>query len=237
MGSLTDPAQQDGPGAVVPARRDVLSETFDAVLFDNDSTLIDSRVAVERSWAAWARHYKVSPDLLTGTHGVPGRQTISRIAPELPLEEATAVFDRIELEHLDEIDALPGAREALERVGERAAIVTSAGRTLLARRLEAAGLRPPAIVVTADDVDEGKPSPVPYLEGARRLNVDPRKCLVVEDSVPGIRSARAAGAATLAVLTTATAKELAEADLVVADLSVMRFAVEDGRVHASIMER
>lgn len=215
-------------------RRNVLAEEFDAVLFDNDSTLTDSKAAVERCWTLWARHYDVEPHRLRGTHGVPSAQIIARIAPELPQQEAKDTFDRLELENLQDVSALPGAVEALEAVGDRAAIITSAGRTLLRERLRAAGIPPSAVVVTADDVERGKPAPDPYLEGARLLGVRPERCLVVEDAPPGILSGRSAGAATLALLTTTPAAELDQADLIINDLSDITFVRADDGVRLQL---
>ena len=51
--------------------RDLTTETFDAVLLDNDGTLTDSRAAVERSWVAWALDHGVDPAVLVAFHGVP----------------------------------------------------------------------------------------------------------------------------------------------------------------------
>lgn len=228
----TDPDVHNHPPVHVasPAggRRDVPAEVFEGVLFDNDSTLTDSRASVERSWTLWARAHDVAPERLADTHGMRSREIISRVAPELHLDAATAAFDRIELDNLGDISALPGALEALEAVGEHAAIVTSAGRELLMKRLQAAGLPSTRVTVTAGDVSRGKPAPDPYLHAALHLGVDPSKCLVVEDAVPGVRSGRAAGAATLAVLTTTPRGRLHEADLVVGDLSDVRFQRVEG---------
>jgi sugar-phosphatase len=68
----------------------------------------------------------------------------------------------------------------------------------------------------------------PYLLAAERLGVDPTRCLVVEDAPLGLQAAKAAGCATLAVVTT-TAREKLHADAVVNDLSEVRFeATSDG---------
>lgn len=215
--------------------RDILSETFHAVLFDNDGTLTDSSGAVTRSWHAWARHHQIPAEAFGNVHGMPSRQIVARVAPHLDVEEATAHIDRIELEDLEGVVALPGAAAALAAIGDRAAVVTSAGRELADLRIGAAGLTPPAVVVTADDISRGKPDPEPYLTGAERLGVDPARCLVVEDAPAGLRSGRAAGAATLAVLTTSGREELTgEADLVVADLSEVVFERVDGGVRLSL---
>ncbi|GAA4873189.1 HAD-IA family hydrolase [Serinicoccus chungangensis] len=122
--------------------------------------------------------------------------------------------------------ALPGALDALRALGDRAAVVTSADQALASARLRAAGLPEPAVLVCADDVARGKPDPEPYLEAAARLGVDPARCLVVEDSAAGLRSGRAAGAATLALLTTTPREQLGDADLVVPDLSWVRLGVD-----------
>lgn len=217
--------------------RDVTGELFRAVLLDSDSTLVDSEAAVARSWEGWADRYGVPLDQLGETHGMPSRQTIARLNRQLglglDLEEAGAVFDEIELSDLDDVVALPGAREALEALAGRGAVVTSAGRPLATARLRSAGLTPPAVLVCADEVERGKPDPDPYLHAATRLGVEAARCLVVEDSAAGVRSGRAAGAATLALLTTTPEEELGWADLVVPDLSAVRFHVEADGVRVS----
>lgn len=203
---------------------DLTTLTFDAVLFDNDGTLTDSRGAVERSWLAWADHHGIDRAALLGFHGVPSSSIVRAVAPHLDAVAATADIDRRELEDVDGVVALPGAVAALEAVGERAAIVTSATLDLAVLRLEAAGLVAPEAVVTANDISRGKPDPEPYLLAARRMGVDPARCLVVEDAPAGLESGRAAGAATLAVVTTSTEEELSPlADLVVPDLAAVEF--------------
>ena len=99
-------------------------------------------------------------------------------------------------------------------------------------RLRATRLPHPAVVVTASDVERGKPWPDPWLEGARRLGVDPADCLVVEDSVAGLRAARDSGCRGLVgVLGTTPREELeAVADVVLEDVSHLGAVVEGGRV-------
>lgn len=203
--------------------RDITTETFQAVLFDNDGTLTDSTAAVERAWQAWAAHHGVPLERLVHYHGVPSRSIVEAVVdPHVDVDRATADIDRRELEDLGDVTALPGAAEAMAAVGDRAAIVTSAGRELAQLRLTAAGLNPPEAFVTADDITRGKPDPQPYLIGADKLGADPQRCLVVEDAPAGVVAGRAAGAATLAVTTTSSAEDLG-ADLVVRDLSDVVF--------------
>lgn len=217
--------------------RDITSELFDAVLFDNDGTLIDSRGAVVRSWLAWAADHGVPAEALVGFHGVPSCSIVAAVAPQLDVATATADIDRRELADLEGVVALPGAVEAVAAAGSRAAIVTSASRDLLTARLAAAGFTPPQVMVTADDISRGKPDPEPYVVAARRLGADPARCLVVEDAPAGLRSGRAAGAATVGVLTTAPPEDLQPlADLVVADLSALELTLEDAGVRVSLRD-
>lgn len=214
--------------------RDIWGETYAAVLFDNDGTLIDSSGAVLRSWTAWARHHGIPAEAFGNVHGMPSRQVVQVVAPHLDVEEATAHIDRIELGDLDGVRALPGAAQALAAAGPRSAIVTSAGRELLRLRLAQAGLTAPAVAVAAEDITRGKPDPEPYLTGARLLGVDPARCLVVEDAPAGLQAGRAAGAATLAVTTTSTVHELAPlADEVVQDLSQVRLTLSADGIRLS----
>ena len=91
-------------------------------------------------------------------------------------------------------------------------IVTSATSFYAPQALTAAGISIPSSIVTSEDVPRGKPAPDPYLEGAKRCNVDPTRVLVVEDAPSGIRSGRAAGAKTLAVLTSHSKEDMLASD-------------------------
>jgi mannitol-1-/sugar-/sorbitol-6-phosphatase len=128
---------------------------------------------------------------------------------------------------------LPGAVRALAALpAGRAAIVTSCTAPLAAARLTSARLAAPSVVVTASDVPVGKPDPAPYLLGARRLGVDPGRCLVVEDAPAGLAAGRAAGMTTLSVVTTHEPDEL-DADAIVATLADVRFVVGSDGVRAA----
>ncbi len=133
----------------------------------------------------------------------------------------------MELEENDTegIVVLPGALEALSSLpAGRAAIATSCTDGLAKARIGATGLPVPPVLVTAEQTPIGKPAPEPYLLAADKLGVDPRRCLVVEDATSGIQAGRAAGCATLAVLTHLTPGS-SGADAEVPDLSAVRFDV------------
>jgi sugar-phosphatase len=138
-------------------------------------------------------------------------------------EAAMGRITEIEMANLYDVVVLPGAVQALASLtGAKNAIATSCTVPLAEARIRAAQLVPPSVLVTVDDVVHGKPHPEPFLEAARRLGADPRRCLAVEDAPRGLEAARAAGCFTLAVVTT-TPREALDADAIVADLSDVRF--------------
>jgi sugar-phosphatase len=205
-------------------------EPFSGVLLDLDGTLIDSIPAVVRSWVRWCAEYGIDPDRLRGFHGVTAENVIAQLLPPELRAPAFARIREIEVADVDGIAVLPGAAELLTLLahgGVPTAIVTSGTTDLAQARLAATGLPHPPVVVTASDVARGKPWPDPWLEGARRLGVEPAQCVVVEDAVAGLRAARAAGCrALVAVLGSTPREELEpEADLVVPDLPALSVSV------------
>lgn len=91
---------------------------------------------------------------------------------------------------------IDGAAEAVERIARdhRVAVASSAHRAVIDAALAAIGLTDRfELIISSDEVANGKPAPDVYLEAARRLGVKPAACLVVEDSRNGVLAARAAG--------------------------------------------
>lgn len=176
-----------------------------AVLFDMDGTLVDSDAAVRRGWHAWAREYGVDPEIAAATaHGVPSVDAVQRLRPDLSPAEAKAAGARqmaLQVADLSDLRPIRGAHRLialLEARGIPWAVVTSADRALAQARLDAVGIEP-AVLVTIDDVERGKPAPESYVRAAEQLDVAPSRCLVVEDSEVGLAAGREAGA-TLAAL-------------------------------------
>ena len=128
-----------------------------------------------------------------------------------------------ELTDTDGLIALPGALDAFVAVADNGrAVVTSGGRELARLRLRHTGLPVPEVLVAAEDVRVGKPSPEGYELAAARLGIEISRSLIIEDTRAGIRAGRAAGATVLAVATTFPADALAEADMVVASLAAVQ---------------
>lgn len=174
---------------------------FAACLFDSDGVLVDSHALVEAAWRQLAEERGLDADLLVASCvGVRSADLLRHHVPAHELVEVVERFEEIEVGMAARATALPGARRLLESLDtQHWAVVTSGSRRLAEVRWKAAGLPAPASSVTADDVARGKPDPEPYLRAADLLGVDPRSCVVFEDSPSGAVSAHLAGAAVVAV--------------------------------------
>ncbi|WP_264794779.1 HAD-IA family hydrolase [Arthrobacter mangrovi] len=195
---------------------------FEAVLFDMDGTLIDSTGAVERGWARWANELGFGDTYRHTDHGKPARDIVSAMVAPDQVEECLARVIEIETQETDGIHALEGAAALLGSIPpHQCAIVTSCTRGLAEVRLRAAGLNAPPVLISFDDIENGKPHPEGYLLAARRLGVAPDRCLVIEDTPAGLAAGRAAGCVTLAVAGTFSSAELV-ADAVLLGLGGIR---------------
>lgn len=187
------------------AHESVFDRPFGAFLFDMDGTVLNSIAAAERIWSAWAVRHGVDVEAFLPTiHGARAIDTINRLnLPGVNAEEQAAFITEAEIGDVEGIVEIPGAAAFLHNLpAERWAMVTSAPRDLALRRMAAAGIPEPAVMVTAEDVKAGKPDPAGYLLAARRLGVEPRDCLIFEDATVGIQAAEAAGAPLMIITTT-----------------------------------
>lgn len=193
----------------------------EAVLFDLDGVLVDSEEVVVRVWTDWSEARGIDPErVLDVAHGRRTEETIRLVAPDLDADAEAAKLEEIETRDLDGVREIRGARELLSSLAPGAwTVVTSGTRPLATKRMEHVGLPVPERIVTAGDVENGKPHPEPYLKGAELLGVPPEGCVVIEDAPSGIGSARAAGMRVVAVATTYPQDELAEADAVARSLT------------------
>jgi len=183
----------------------VFNRAFGAFLFDMDGTVLNSIAAAERIWSAWAVRHGVNVETFLPTiHGVRAIDTITRLnLPGVDAEAQAAFITEAEIEDVEGIVEIPGAAAFLKSLpADRWAMVTSAPRDLALRRMAAAGIPEPAVMITAEDVTAGKPDPAGYRLAAKRLGLEPADCLIFEDATVGIQAAEAAGAPLMIITTT-----------------------------------
>ena len=199
-----------------------------AVIFDMDGVLVDSYEAHYRSWKEVAASLgrAMSPEEFAATFGQTSREIIAWLWPDRAGRDVDiALLDHRKEAAFREIlardfPAMPGARSLLESL-HAAGFALGLGSSgppenveLVLRRLGVQRLF--GAVITGMDVTRGKPDPEVFLLAAQRLGVAPSQCAVVEDAPLGIAAAKAAGMASVGLVSTGRTRDaLAQADLVV----------------------
>ncbi|WP_061962270.1 HAD-IA family hydrolase [Demequina flava] len=168
----------------------------DAVLFDMDGTLVDSNALVDVIWNEFSAAHGLDPtEVLAFAHGRPSRATVaSYLDDEGDITRWMAHIHHLEGSMFDAVREIPGAASLVSQIPrDRWAVVTSALREPARARIAAVGITPPKILIGADDVQHGKPNPEGFAGAARRLGMDPGRCVVFEDTDAGVRAGLAAG--------------------------------------------
>ncbi len=182
-----------------------MQQPIDAVLLDMDGTILNSIKSAEKIWTAWALRQGLDVDSFIPTiHGMQAISTIRRLnLPGIDPELEAAAITQAEIDDVEGIEAIPGAAAFLHSLTPyRWAVVTSAPRELALRRIQAAGLPVPPLMIAAEDVPNGKPAPDCFRIAAAKLGTTADKCLVLEDSPAGILAAERAGSTVLIITAT-----------------------------------
>jgi HAD superfamily hydrolase (TIGR01509 family) len=180
-----------------------------AVVFDLDGVLVDSeqvwdaarRELVEETGGEWRDG--ATEEML----GMSSPEWSAYVRDELgvalePPEISSRVVDHLAEHYRRELPLLPGAQDAVRRMAARwpLGLATSSNREIIDLFLELSGLAGCfAATLSSEEVARGKPAPDVYLEVVRRLGAEPARCVAIEDSTSGLRSAAAAGLAVVAV--------------------------------------
>ena len=181
----------------------------DAVVFDMDGVIVDSEQVWDEVREGYTRETggtyteQATRDMMGMSSVEWSRYMADELGvPGTPQEINAAIVERMLTRYGEAPPLIDGAVEAVRMAAERwpLAIASSSNPELIEVVLRAAGLRDLFLVaVSSQDVPHGKPAPDVYLEAARRLGVEPARCVAVEDSHNGIRSAKAAGLRVVAV--------------------------------------
>lgn len=181
----------------------------DAVIFDLDGVLLDS----ESIWneakreLVTARGGRWLPEAARTMMGMSSpewtRYLRDDLGVDMPLDAISdAVVDRLREIYRRRLPLLPGAQSAVRALAERwpLGLASSSNRPIIDLVLSTAGMADAfAVTVSSEEVPRGKPAPDVYLEAARQLDVAPDRCVAVEDSSNGLRSAAAAGMIVIAL--------------------------------------
>jgi HAD superfamily hydrolase (TIGR01509 family) len=205
---------------------------IEAVVFDLDGVLVQTEEIWDEVREAFARERggRYDAEAQRAMMGMSSTEWSGYMheelgVPDTPAEISAEVVRRMQARYRDRLPLIDGAVEAVERFAARwpLGLASSSNRPLIDAVLDLSGLdRYFRATVSSEEVARGKPAPDVYVEAARRLGVEPRRCAAVEDSHSGIRSAKAAGMRVLAIPNPSFPPDeeaLAGADVVLESLS------------------
>src|SRR5262249_368934 len=175
---------------------------MDGVVVDSEAVWDEVRKSfVEEQGGTW--HDGAQRDMMGMSSVEWSRYVRDRLGVDMDPEEISReVADRVADTYRRRLPLLPGAVDAVKSLAAEGplGLASSSNRHVIALVLALAGIAADfRATVSSEEVSAGKPAPDVYLEAARRLEVDPGACAAIEDSTNGLRSARAAGMAVVAV--------------------------------------
>lgn len=202
-----------------------------AVIFDMDGVIVDNAEFHKKAWREFCEKYgkHLSEDeMRSHIYGRTNRNTLKYIfdrkMSDLEIveygEEKERIYRALYAPLLKTTPHLIDFLKLLQENKITTIIATSADKPNIDFVLDGLEIRKYFSNITdASEVKNGKPNPEVYLLAAKKIGFDPNCCIVIEDSVSGVRAGKAAGMKVIAITTTHTKNELGEADLIINDFS------------------
>lgn len=190
-------------------------EKLDALLFDFDGVVADTESQYTRFWNGVAERYGAAGggDFALRIKGTPLKRILAERFAHLGAGCLAEISESLsEFEKRLSFEPVKGAVEFISAArgrGYKTALVTSSGAEKMRRAFASTGYgKLFDALVTAEDIERGKPDPMCYLAAAAKLGSEPRRCAVFEDSVAGLKAGGAAGMFTVGLLTTFPESEI-----------------------------
>ncbi len=214
---------------------------FEAVIFDWDGTLADTRRVIVLSFqkSLNENNLHVSNEYIERRIGIGAADTFRDILKSANVEPDEGLVKRLverksqlEIELAGQVKLFAGAQELLETLQDKVkvALASMNNRSVINYMVKANELEKYFyVILTAESISHSKPNPEIFLKAASELKASPQRCIVLEDSIFGVRAAKAGGMGCVAVTTGVYSKEELERekpDLVVktlADKRILQF--------------
>lgn len=208
---------------------------FDAAIFDMDGTMIDNARFHKQAWQVFAKKHGLAltdqefRERIFGKKNnkileilFNGRLTEEEI--KTYAEEKEQIYRDLYLHDIREVPGLTTMIKILLAHNKKLAVATTAPEKNRKFGLESLSLTDTFPTILGDEhITRGKPDPEIYLETAKQLFVTPKRCLVFEDSPPGVTAGKNAGMKVVGILTSHSVEELENADYYVRDFTSITF--------------
>ncbi len=208
---------------------------IEAVIFDMDGTMVNNMQFHKKAWKEFCKKYGLNLTNEDFDQKISGKKNneifkivfdkIISLEEEIKYtEEKEALYRELYKEFVREVPGLSDLIRFLKQRKIKLAIATTAtdkNRVFILSSLNLDNIFD--VILGDEDVKMGKPNPEIYLLAAKKLKVSPSKCLVFEDSPPGVLSGKSAGMKVVGVLTSHAPEDLKETDYLIDNFSQIEF--------------